>query len=363
PDGFAPGAPGLDGLARPLAAALAPYRRDPGLWLARLRQMLDILGASEGPEGGWEPDGLAAEVVAATNRLPDAAELCWRLRQFLLHHADAWRTLAVDARRDLLAADPRGGVAALKDWDHRLDKGTRTARFYELMLNACDGPTLAAALSDAVILGNVKTIGSMPWWASSRSPDAWNDLREGFARMAPLAPLPAEVLPLLRAWMPRLSSSASPPASADREGGELGRPRTLAGPLSPLGEARWRCLAALSAFHRPGLDAAARRQIARDWAESGLPLDRLGADDRYRFLAWLIHGWDEADPIESEEIARLARWLLQVGITDVARLRAWRQELADWVDVPDTVRLVLVNELGQMLADLWRAAREGRARR
>ncbi|MBX6315349.1 MAG: hypothetical protein IRY99_20915, partial [Isosphaeraceae bacterium] len=46
PDGFAPGAPGLDGLARPLAEALAPYRRDPGLWLARLRQMLDILGAS-----------------------------------------------------------------------------------------------------------------------------------------------------------------------------------------------------------------------------------------------------------------------------------------------------------------------------
>jgi hypothetical protein len=370
PGGFDAGAAGLSGLARPLAEAIAAHRYEPAVWFEHLTDVLDRLGLDVASGRGLEPNGLAAEVVAATTRLPDAGEGAWSLRQALFRRDEAWKTLATDARSALVGQGPRAAVKALDQWDARLDKGRLSARFFELMLNACDGLSLAAAASARA--PELRTLDALPWWDAPRHEGARDDLRDAFARLAPMDPLGEEALQPVRNWMPRPGrSEAEPPQSAGPEtldmslleGGEPSRTRAdrPRGPgLSGFGEARWRCLEALSALHRAGLDGSARWPMAIGWEAVGLPLDRLSSDDRHRFVAWVIH---DLGPFEAAPVDRLARWLFKMGVRDADRIKGWAEELSGAADVTDGRRIeraVLVNELGREVRALVREARERR---
>jgi hypothetical protein len=143
------------------------------------------------------------------------------------------------------------------------------------------------------------------------------------------------------------------------EGGEPSQvpvARLAPGPLSALGQARWRCLDALSAFHRDGLDPIARWQAARHWENEALPLSLLDLEDRLRFLAWTVHGLSELDdPLEDylDHVDHLARWFVQVGLTDANRLATSVDELASQADLPQALRA----DRARLVADLGRAVR------
>jgi hypothetical protein len=361
PDAFQPGTPGLDRLARPLADALKLDQPDPELWFTQLTALLTRLDPIGEDLANLGPEGLIAEIVAATTQQLGEPGNPWALRQFLFRRDDAWRTLAIDARIALRASDGEHGAAALEHWDSHVDKGTLTGRFYELMLNSCDGPTLAAVATNPGVIANLSTIGPLSWWTWNRHPGATDDLRDAFARLAPMAPLEAESLQPLRAWMGRADRREPLPRAMEVESLDLALlegdepsqvpvARPAPGPLSALGQARWRCLDALSAFHRDGLDPEARWQAARRWEDEALPLSLLDLEDRQRFLAWTVHGLSELDDAPLE---RLACWFVQMGVTDADRLADWALELSSQIEVPQTLRA----ERARLVADLSRAMR------
>ncbi len=107
PGAFDPGAKHLKTLAWPLANRLAELRLTPPEWLGRLGPILERLGLGGGEHGGFEPDGLAAEIVAAASGVE--ADQPWPRRQLLLRDDRRWRALAVDARRDLAVEPERRG--------------------------------------------------------------------------------------------------------------------------------------------------------------------------------------------------------------------------------------------------------------
>jgi len=361
PGAFDPGVPGLGALARPLAQALAGYRADPGLWLDHLRRSLGQLGVA----GQVGPDSLAAEVVAATARLPGADP--WRLRRFLVARDDTWRLLAVDARRDGLEGP--AAPAALGRWDREIERtdARLVTRFYELMLNACDGPALAACVSAHV--DGFRKLEPIPWWPSARTPGAVDDLRDGFARLAPMAPLAAETLQLVRAWMRTQARSA--PAPLVRLGGDGpdlvpldgGGPTPPRPPpaaidqphLSDAGLARWLCLDGLSAFARPDLGPGGRWSAVLNWIDARLPLADLDPDDRHRFLAHVIV---RTEALDSVQLARLCLWLVKSDVTDPDRLGAWADDLP--APPPDALRVGRMALVGDLRGELKKTLRDQR---
>ena len=358
PGAFAAGTPGLGGLAGPLSQALADYRDAAETWLAHLRRMLGLVGVEFGEGGtGFEPDSLAAEVVAATASRSEFDP--WPFRGALLRNDDAWRLLAIDARRDGLAGPvPSGAPAALDRWDRRLDKPGAGAvtRFFELMLNACDGPALAACASARA--ADLRSLSPLPWWPAPRTPGATGDLRDGFARIAPMAPLDVETLPAVRAWM-RAPGRQGPaplvrlddgPDLIPLEGGDAepapGRPRHVdpdLSHLSPEGHSRWRCLDGLTSLSRPGLDDAGRWSVLQGWIDARLPIDRLEAEDRRRFVARTVALTEALDP---RELDKLARWLVRNGVDEPDRLADWADDLGEAVsDALRIGRMALVGDL------------------
>jgi len=338
PGGFDPGAEGLPGVAAALAPRL-PDRHDADLWLARLSAVLDRLGLRRSADGaGFEPDGLAAGLVAATARLGGGGFSPWRFRAALLRDDAAWRALGADAHADLAGRSPAGWLAALDAWDRNLAKGVHSARFFEVWLNACDGPALAAAV--AARAGDLRTLPALPWWRHRDHPGGADDLRDAFARLAPMAPLDEEALGAVRAWVRRGDRSGPPPASA----------------LSDAGRSRWRCLEALSAYHRPGLGAEACWQVVEGWY-AGLPLAEVAEDDRYRFVAWLVPRLEGGDGVN---VARLATWLVRCGLTDADRLGGWADDLAPWADVPAAVRAARAPVVAGLRAEWKTVVREAR---
>jgi hypothetical protein len=127
-----------------------------------------------------------------------------------------------------------------------------------------------------------------------------------------------------------------------------------ASPLSPRGQARWRCIEALSAFSRSGLDTGGRWQMVAGWGSS-LPLGQLDATDRYRFTAWLIRRLDEAEPAQ---VIPLARWLFDRGVSDTDRLNRWADELDGLTDVPNDLRIVRMALVGELRAELQSLSRK-----
>jgi hypothetical protein len=331
PGAFDPGALGLEGLALPLARTLVGHVKELGRWFDQLRQILDRLGLRDGPLVGFEPNGLASEIVAATAALTSPEPARWPLRQFLFRRTDAWRILAADARRDLRVASPENGVAVVNHWDDRLDKGGDSARFFELVLNSCSRGSILAGVVTARA-ADLVTLGILPWWNSPKIEGTADDVREAFAREAPMSPLAEEKLHAIRTWMRRPDPSKLPTFELDGLleplADEVDDPTNHArNPLhlSPFALARWRCLEAISAFNRSGLDDRARWEAIRSWIDDRLPMDQLDDDDRHRFLATIILRIEQFD---ETWIERLARWVVQCGIWDVNRVKDWPGDVA-----------------------------------
>jgi hypothetical protein len=328
PGAFAPGGPGLRALAQPLAVRLAKLNLQPGPWLARVAQVVERLGLVDHGRG-FEADGLAAEMLATTSKLARESSDPWPLRQFVLRDGNAWKLLAADARRELAESEPASAPEVLERWDHHLTQD-RPERFWELFLNAADGPRLMAIVSARA--ADLKTLPPLPWWDHARHAGGVDDLRDGYARTVPLVPLGEGRMFQVRGWVEGSSKK----------------------PLSRPGLDRWRSLEALTNFWNAGTEPQVRWPIVQTW-ESILPLGALGPDDRHRFVAWLIFGLEEA---ESYQIARLASWLKKSGVKDPNRVARWAEELEGLAEVPGLVKLNRSGLAGELRSELYRQLKD-----
>ncbi len=352
PGGLRPGAEGLAGIGAVLADRLAPVALDPIAWLERLEALLKRLGLV-GPSGvNFEPNSLGAEVLAATTPRFEERSARWRLRAFLLRHDRAWPLLAADVREEIRGASVAEGLDALGDWDRDLVKGVHASRFFEVWLNVCDAPLLAASVSARA--ADLKTLPVLSWWRSGQEPGARDDIREAFARLAPIAPLAEETFTTVQNWMrePTARSTALSGCNvlADDDLVALDEDVAVAAPvaqapmLSEFARSRWRCLEALTRFSRSGLGSDGCWQVL-DGITRELALDAIAEDERYAFLAWLILRLEGA---EARQLATLARWLVQSGMTDADRLAFWAEEIGERREVSVALKLART----QIISDL-----------
>jgi hypothetical protein len=361
PKAFEPGAPGLASLARPLAEALLNFRVTPDRWFERLKRLLHRLTLDEKPATVFAPHSLGSEIAAATMRLAVPGYSPWRLREFLLRRDDAWKLLAADARLDLSRAGVLENLDAFRHWEANLPRPApqHEPRFFELMLNVSGPETLVAIVTSPSANNSIPTwaaylkdLPPLSWWPEYRPSDARDDLRDRFARLAPLAPLPEEALPSLERWLgPPLGKFSAlmhqPEDDLERDLVPLEKAHqawTRLGAagfshLSPRGLARWYCLHRLTILNRAGQTEMGRWQEVLRWPESRLPLRMLGSSDRHRMLAWAILRTDFWDTLQLDShdtfLNRLAEWLCEEGfssLADLERLRAWDQELIGLVD-------------------------------
>jgi hypothetical protein len=282
---------------------------------------------------------LAAGIVASAARLAEGSP--WPLRQYLLLHDSAWPTLSADIRRELDEVKAEAAPEVLARWDQKLEKD-KPERFFELFLNACDGPRLGGVVSARS--ADLKTLPPLPWWDHVRHAEAPNDLREGYVRTVPLAPLEEGRLFLVRNWVEGPSRRAIGTGSVDSRA------------LSDKGLARWRCLEAITNFQNAGKEPEVRWPIVAGW-EPGLPLISLPPDDRYRFVAWIVRGLEAA---ESYQVARLAAWLKKSGMKDPARLARWAEEIDGLGEIPDNLKLYRSSMVGELRSELFRLLIEER---
>ncbi len=356
PGAFAPKAPGLHDLARPLADRLALGQSSPRLWLDQTSSLLDRLGLLANG-GGFEPDGLLAEVVAAITSTADAPP--WPFRQFLFDDDRAWPALALAVRSDLEQVSPSQAPERVDRWDSKLGKTGKpglVARFWELILNAAEPNRLGAIV--ATRAKDLQTLGSLRWWSPPDRPDSTGDLRDAYARLTPLAPLPTGRLPEVERWL----DGSRPKASDPDEPLSMADPDPEPVRLSPLGSDRWRCLRALTEY-RPSTPSpsSSRDSTFLAW-ESSLPLASLDQEDIYRFLGWLILGVDPTDP---PFVDRMAAWLFRVGVVAPRRVSQWAEELKPFeVSTQDQIdRIKFVGTLGHEIRKLAEESKEGKRRR
>jgi hypothetical protein len=347
PNAFVPGAPGLRGIGVALAWSLRELRANPVAWFERLVAILDRLKLTLRAEGTFEPDGLAAEIVAASTRGASNTE-CWTLRSFLLNEPSAWKILSTDAALELVRADPKETLTAFRMWDSLLPRGTR---LFELLLNSCDPDAMVAIVSGAREEGSstpwaaeFRTLPALPWWGCGAATN--NDLRDRLAIQAPMNPLGEESLTQLTLWM-------GSPQRVERGDQDLDEDLTpiddkssrrvgIQPGLSSLGQARWACLHALTVLNRRGLDSTARWTEVLRWSASDLPLRSLSTEDRRRFLGWMILRTDfwDALPLDRDDraVAKIASWLRSQGFNDreeIDGLKRWDGPLIDRVDAAE----------------------------
>ncbi len=182
PGAFALGAPGIDALGAALARTIRGDRVHPEVWIERLTRMIRRLELDTiGPWRGFEPNGLAAAVAAASTRLEGDGFDPWKFRAFVLGHDHAWRILAADLGRDLQASPVDEALARCKRWDGALNKGRHTDRFFEVLLNQCEPRLLVAVVCDADLNKNFRNF-KLAWWHAGMHEGASDDLRDRFAR-------------------------------------------------------------------------------------------------------------------------------------------------------------------------------------
>jgi len=342
PGSVAAGSPDLAAIARAVADSdlLAAVADRPETWFHRLAEVRRRLDPGGPADAGFGPDGLVARVLALRAGAGGPTREAWELRSYVLDQPAAWRAVADDLRSDLLRADPTAAPAVVDSWDRAVRK-RRPERFWEVALNACDGRRLAAVV--AARAGDLATLGPLAWWDHPSQPGGRDDLRDAFARLAPIAPIDEESLSAVQNWMDRPAASG-PPARGPRPW------------LSPLGLARWSCIDRLTKdVYRAGITDQARRFSIRDWPGK-LPLAEIPPDDRYRLLAWVVLKLEDDSAIDHD---RVGHWLVTSGLTDPDRLASWPSELGGLAEIPSrTVRareeLVreLRREMGRVIADL-----------
>lgn len=350
PGGFLPGADGLAEVAGPIADLLAAQRQDPHRWFEALESILrclGLLGASLDGFEGYEPDGLAAEVLAATSRIRGDGAAIWRLREEALRDDRRWRILAADARIDLEGVLPTMACDRYREWGDRIDQGRFTSRLAEVLLNVCNGPGLAAVVERNA--ESLTTQGPLPWWASPGFAGSADDLREAYCRLAPMDPVRFPACSIIGRWLREAFRESRQEAeeASDLVPEEEDLPlRNREIPrASSVAESRWRCLSALSEFHMDGRDLASRMQLVGGWIASGLPIHSLDGDDASRFVSWVIAG---LDPEATGRVERLGAWLAKAGNVDADRVRRWSDGMPPEVQGEAAARVAVVSEL-------WRA--------
>ena len=350
PGAFDPGAPGLPGLARPLAERLAPGHRRARDWMEAIIGVLDRLGLLAGG-GGFEPDGLLAEVVAA---LPAGTDINpWPLRQFLFEDDRAWPTLAASIRADLKQLPPGDAPLLVERWDSKVIKSAQPkvlpARFWELVLNALDPPRLATVVPARA--RDLQSLGSLRSWDRATRPEAAADLRDAYARSVPLDPLPTGRLAEVERW---LESRGHRPSNPD-DPIPLDEPTEAAPRLSSFGRDRWRCLKALTEYGPAASKPSSTREAAFQAWQAHLPTGCLTADEVYRWMGWTILGVDPTDPPFTDP---LATWLFTVGVTDAKRVGRWIEEVP--IDVEAPAQLDRARFVGDLERAIRRCAGEAR---
>ncbi len=339
PESLRPGVPKLSAIARSLADSdLLTAGLDAETWFHRAVLVRDRLDPTASGASGQAPSGLVAHLVAARCRRDGPTRETWALRSTVANSPDGWKAIADDLRLDLLDVEPEASPGVVERWDRNIPK-SRPERFWEVALNACDGRRLAAVVSARG--ADLASLDPLSWWDHANHPGAVDDLRDAFARLAPLAPIDEEALSAVQNWMER----------------PRGMPRPT-GPspwLSPFGRARWVCLDRLSKdIFRRGITDQTRRFGVLGWTAK-MPLSSLTPDDRYRMIAWVLFKIEDPSALD---VDRVGHWLVGAGLVDVDRLLRWPDELAGLAEVaPRTVRdragLVreLRDEMGRVLAD------------
>ncbi len=356
-ESFRPASPDLVEIARALAESeLFASAGDPNAWFSRLAEVCRRLDRGSAESARFAPGGLAACVVAYRNKAEGPSPSTWKLRGYLLHNEAGWKTLAEDLRLDLANEDPAASAGIVDGWDHRIEKRLLSARFWEVVLNACDGRRLLPVVTAHV--EKLLTLGPLPWWDHHLHRDARDDLRDAFIRLVPLAPLVPE--PRIQGPIRRWLGFETPLASANRDDSVEFNPDKAPDRLSPPGLARWKCCDRLTwDVFNPKLDDQGRRFRIKNWCQKiqgssahsahepcfRLPLGEIPVDDRYRLLAWVLFKIEDTKGLDTPPVAA---WLIGSGVTDLDRIKAWPTELSGLMEVPSRVvrdREPLVNDL------------------
>jgi hypothetical protein len=331
---FAADSPDLAGIADAISKNdhLLSCLNDPGTWFHRLTDLSQNLSPLAHDDVGLGPRGLVAQVVARTVRNSDRREINWGILTHLHNNEAGWKTLTELLRWDLAGQDAAGSLGVVDRWYKSLSR-IDLARFWEVVLNASDGPRLATLIPQ--FAKEYLTLPVMSWWAFTMYEAATNDVREAFARLAPMGPIEEVHLSYVQNWMKGWQGSDA-------------------------GKARWIWIDRLS----KGLFRASDRDEHRglnvfNWRTlPDYPLRALPLDDRYQILAWIVYRIEDGSRIQ---LAPLAKWLLVSGVTEPERLQNWRDELAGLVEVSsvevrDRSSFVreLRREIGQVIEETHR---------
>ena len=311
-ESFKPGSANLSDLAIAVANSphLAPIRDDPATWFYRLAEIARRLTREVDFSHGF-----VSAVVAQTTRIETSVHVVWTLRSYLFNEEVGWKCLLEDLRLDLIDEEPSASPIIVERWDRALNS-VYPDRFWEVVLNACDGRRLSEVVS--LRAKDLQSLGRLRWWDHLLYPDASNDLRDAFARFIPLAPLNENSLADIQSWMRS----------------KRGFDGNLQGDypwLSDDGRKRWNCIERLTYdIFRKSLDDQARRFNVLDWCKH-LPLSSLALDDRYRLVAWVLFKIEDESALDRNQVGK---WLVKSDLTELDRVTGWAKELEGLVEIP-----------------------------
>ena len=334
------------------------FRRvdEPSLWFSLLTDFCLRLDRVTPESSRFAAGGFAALVVAYRDNAEGPTPSTWNLRRHLLQNEAGWKTLAEDLRLALSNEDSAASPEIIARWDHEVEQRLRVARFWEIVLNACDGRRLMPVVSTHV--EKLRSLGPLAWWDHHLHQDSRDNLRDAFARLIPLAPMTLE--PIVQIQIREWLGFEGPPTSAVRDTSIEFNPTKAPTHLSPCGLARWKCIESLTRdVFNPKLDDQDRRFRVRDWCMKiqglspdsdreppyKLSLAEIPVDDRYRLLAWVLFKIEDPSALD---IPPVGAWLIGSGVTDLSRIKAWPTELSGLVEVPSRIvrdRDELVNKL------------------
>ena len=319
-ESLADDSPDLESLAHAIAESpiLSPFEANPETWFQRLAHIRRHLDPSTLESTAFGPDGFIARVIAETTSGEEKSREQWAILEYLLNNDAGWPTIARSFGVDLQAVDPTDAPRVVEAWDRAVYKGS-PARFWEVALNACDGPRLASVVQARA--ADLRTLGRLSWWDHKSYPGARDDLRDAFARLIPMRPLKENALPEVELWM---KFSAKVPMSISYKETSI----------SPLGLARWTCLVKLTReVFAKDLSDIDRRFHIKAWCGQ-LPLAEIDEDDRYGLLAWVILRLDDPSALDVNPVGK---WLVKSGLIELDRITNWSDELRGLTEVSDAI--------------------------
>ncbi len=313
-ESFLAGAEEMPELAKAIAGA--PFLRHhvdrPERWLQNVLAVCRRLQPQVDETTGLSEDNLVSHVVAATADPGIRTQATWRLLEYLVTQEFTKRTIGEAFRADLARRDPVASAEVVEAWDKATTKlPPANSYFWETVLNLCDSRRLKVVVgTHGVWLANQNLV--LPWWDHDRVPGSVNDMRDAFARLIAFAPIEGAMLANTRTWM-----------NGDAKAGT--RPW-----LSLRGRARWDWIYRLSdEVFNDNITDKTRAWNVFNWRN--LDPDDLTLDEKHALIAWVIY--KIKDPSEFQ-IPPVAKWLVRLGLTEVNRVKDWKNELRGLDDVP-----------------------------